>query len=192
MGWDSTVTPERATRTVRISLTRCANSTRRQSPGEVMPCGAQGCDPMDEASRLRTFKGEPVNVSKSSLRLAWPSRAVATALLLLPAEQPASEQDVPVLVYGVQAGAARAGVGPVAHPGRAGRENRVSDAVCGRARSRALVVHQRPRSSRCEVGFLSLFEDTAFEDTDLAKSGSDFSSKSRRQKRVRKALLLFA
>ena len=76
-------------------------------------------------------------------------RAVATALLLLPAEQPASEQDVPVLVYGVQAGAARAGVGPVAHPGRAGRENRVSDAVCGRARSRALADHQSPRMRRC-------------------------------------------
>ena len=114
-------------------------------------CGAQACDPIEETGRLSTFMNDPVNVSKSSLRLAWPSRAVATALLLLPAEQPASEQDVPVLVYGVQAGAARAGVGPVAHPGRAVRlrENRVSDAVCGRARSRALADHQSPRNPRC-------------------------------------------
>ena len=36
-----------------------------------------------EAGRLRTITDDPVNVSKSSLRLTWRPRAVATALLQL-------------------------------------------------------------------------------------------------------------
>ena len=115
----------------------------------LFPRASQAPDPIDEASRLRTFKGEPVKLSKSSMRLAWRSRAVATALLLPPSAAAGLRAGAPVLVCGVQAAAARAGVGPVTRPGRAVRENPVSEAVCGRARSRALADHQPPRV--CDV-----------------------------------------